>query len=202
MSFFTVPFQSLTWKTILFNLIALPVAVFYFTLTMLGITLSIGLLVVGVGFLLGYGLLWLLHGMAPVEAWLVTNLLDVTVAASLLEPRGTFLERYRKMLTSPATWSRLGYIPLKLVTAIAGFVFAVTAIASIGLIASPLLYQQSWFDLSFGSSLVVDTFSEAVVTALVGLVLTWVMLFLSNLIGQMTAYLARAMVSDPTGVVL
>ena len=202
MSLATVPFQSITWKTLLFHLVAFPVAIFYFTLAAVGITLSIGLLVVVVGFFLGYGVLWLLHGIAPLEGWLVTRLLGTTVVASLPDPQGSFIEKYKKMLSSSATWSRIGYIPLKFVTAIAGFTVAVTALGSVGLIAAPLFYQQDWFEISVMPSMVVDTLGEAVLTSLVGLVLAWVMLYLSNLLGRLVAYLAHAMVSDPTGAVL
>jgi hypothetical protein len=69
------------------------------------------------------------------------------------------------------------------------------------LLATPFLYQQEWFDVSITSSWVVDTMGEAILVALTGLVASWILLYISYLLGLLTAVLARAMVSDPTGVV-
>ena len=193
------PFRALTWKSVFFNLLAFPIALFYFVLTAVGIALSVGLLVVVVGFFLGYAVLWLIHGMAPIEAWLVSRLLDTPIRASLPEPSGSLVERFRQMLASATTWSRVGYVPLKFVVATVGFGVSVASISSLALVTAPVFYQQDWFDLSVGSW-AVDTIGEAVLAAAVGLVLTWVMLYLSFLMGRLTAMLARAMVSDPTGV--
>ena len=199
--FGTAPFRALTWKTVVFNLLAFPIAVFYFVLTAVGIALSVGLLILVVGFFLGYAVLWLIHGMAPIEGWLVSRLLDTPIRASLPEPEGSFLERYRQMLSSATTWSRVGYVALKLVVATVGFGVTISAISSLALISAPIFYQQDWFDLSV-ASWSVDTIGEAVLAAAAGLVLTWVMLYVSLLVGRLTAVLARAMVSDPTGAVL
>jgi len=199
---FNAPFRVLGWKTVLFHLITFPIAIFYFVLTTTGIALSIGLLVVVVGFFLGYGVLWLIHGMAPVEAWFVSKLLDTPIGASLPEPPGSFTERYKKMLTSPSTWSRIFYVPLKLLMASFGFAFAVSAVSSLSLLATPFLYQQEWFDVSITSNWVIDTMGEAILAALAGLIASWILLYLSFLIGRLTAVVARVMISDPTGVVL
>ena len=199
---FNGPFRALTWKTVLFHLVAFPIAIFYFVLTVTGIALSIGLLIVVVGFFLGYGVLWLIHGMAPLEGWLVSKLLDTPTRASLPEPSGSFTERYKKMLSSPSTWSRILYVPLKLLMASFGFGFAVAAISSLALLATPFLYQQEWFDVSITPNWMIDTTGEAMLAALAGVVASWILLYLSHLIGRLTAVVARVMISDPTGVVL
>jgi hypothetical protein len=140
--------------------------------------------------------------MAPVEGWLVSKLLDTPIRASLPEPSGSFLQRYKKMFSSPSTWSRVAYVPLKLLTAVVGFGFATTAVSSLALLATPFLYQREWFDVSITSSWSVDTLSEAILAGLTGLVVSWIFFYLSNLAGRLTAVLARAMISDPTGVVI
>ena len=194
------PFKRLTWTAWTFNLVAFPIAVFYFVLTAVGIALSIGLLIVIVGFFIGYGVIWLIHGMAPVEGWLVSKLLNTPVRASLPEPSGSFLERYRKLVSSPATWLRVGYVPLKLVLASFGFALSVAAISSLAAIATPFLYTQDWFDSGFGFWEVTTT-TDAVLVAVAGLAVSWVLLFLGVALGRLNAVLARAMVSDPTGIV-
>jgi len=201
-TFLNAPFRGLTWKTVLFHLVTFPIAIFYFVLAVTGISLSIGLLVVVVGFFLGYGVLWLIHGMAPVEGWLVSKLLETPVRASLPEPTGSFIERYKKMLTSASTWSRVAYVPLKLLTAVVGFGFAVAAVSSLATLATPFFYSQDWFEVGLSNSWRVDTLGEAILFALAGLALSWVFLYLSYLIGRLTAVVARVMISDPTGVVL
>ena len=201
-TFLNGPLRLLTWKTVLFHLVSFPIAIFYFVLTMTGIALSIGLLIVVIGFFLGYGVLWLIHGMAPVEGWLVSKLLDAPIRAGLPEPRGTFIERYKKMLSSPSTWSRVAYIPLKLLIAAFGFGFAITAVSSLALLPTPFLYQQEWFHVSVAPNLLVDTIGEAILVAMTGLIVSWNFFYLSNLIGRLTAVVARVMISDPTGVVL
>lgn len=190
------PFKSLTWKSVLFNLIGFPLTIFYFALMVAGISISVGLLIVVVGFFIGYGVLWLIHGMAPVEAWLVTRLLDTPIRASLPDPQGSFLERYAKMFSSPSTWGRIGYIPVKMVLVSFGFGFAVGGVSSLSFVAAPFLYQQSWFDTSIGSWSV-DNLGAAIVVAVAGLVVAWVLLYLSMLVGRLTAMLARTMISDP-----
>jgi hypothetical protein len=195
------PFRALTWKTVLFHLVTFPIAIFYFVLTVVGLSLSIGLLIVVIGFFLGYGVLWLIHGMAPIEGWFVSKLLDTPIRASLPAPTGSFTQRYRKMFTSPSTWLRIFYVLLKFIVAVVGFGIATSAISSLALLATPFLYQQEWFDVSITSSWVVDTMGEAILVALTGLVASWILLYISYLLGLLTAVLARAMVSDPTGVV-
>ena len=140
--------------------------------------------------------------MAPVEGWLVSKLLETPIRASLPEPTGSFIERYKKMFTSPSTWSRVAYVPLKLLTAVVGFGCALAAVSSLAALATPFLYQQEWFSVGFSNSWKVDTLGEAVLFAAAGLVLSWIVLYLSYLIGRLTAVLARVMISDPTGVVL
>lgn len=194
--FANAPFRSLTWKAVLFHIVTFPIAIFYFVLTAVGISLSVGLLVIGVGFLIGYGVLWLIHGMAPVEARFVSRLLETPMRASLPEPEGSFLQRYLQMLTSPSTWSRIGYVAVKLVVAVVGFGFAVGGVAALASIATPFLYTQEWFSADLGIW-EVDTQVEAVVSAILGLVVAWVFLYFSLLLGRLTAVLARAMVSDP-----
>jgi len=196
------PFRGLTWKTVLFHLVTFPIATFYFVLTVVGLSLSVGLLIVVVGFFLGYGVLWLIHGMAPVEGWLVSKLLETPIRASLPEPTGSFMQRYKKMFTSPSTWLRIFYVPLKFITAVVGFGIATSAISSLALLTTPFLYQQEWFDVSITNNWAIDTMSEAILAALTGLVASWILLYLSYLLGRLTAVLARAMISDPTGVVL
>ena len=192
----STPFRALTWKTVLFHLVGFGLAVMFFVLTVVGIAVSVGLLIIIIGFFLGFAVMWMIHGIAHFDAMFVSVLLDVEVRVQRLRPKGSFLDRLRELVTSPATWKRTAYILLKLPLEVVGFAVTVSALTSLALIATPFTYQQDWADLSIGDSFAIDTLNEAVMAAVLGVIAGWLLLFLAVVLGRVAAAMANSLLTD------
>jgi len=135
--FFGVYGDSRTWTALFYMLLALVTGVFYFTMTVTGISASASLLVLIVGipvFLLFVGFTRVL---ALAEGRLVEGLLGQRMPRRPLYPaKGVpMLERIKQMLVDRRTWTTMFYFLLMLPLGILYFVIATVGICvSIGLV--------------------------------------------------------------------
>jgi uncharacterized membrane protein len=135
--FFGVYGDSRTWTALFYMLLAIVTGVFYFTMTVTGLSVSAGLLVLIVGipfFLLFVGFTRVL---ALAEGRLVEGLLGQRMPRRPLYPaKGVpILERIKQMLVDRRTWTTMFYFLLMLPLGILYFVVATVGITvSIGLV--------------------------------------------------------------------
>ena len=135
--FFGVYSDSRTWTALFYMLLALVTGIFYFTMTVTGLSISAGLIVLIVGipfFLLFVGFTRVL---ALAEGRLVEGLLGQRMPRRPLYPaKGIpILERIKQMLVDRRTWTTMFYFLLMLPLGILYFVIATVGISvSIGLI--------------------------------------------------------------------
>jgi len=136
--FFSVYGDSRTWTALFYMLLALVTGIFYFTMTVTGLSLSAGLFVLIVGipfFLLFVGFTRVL---ALAEGRLVEGLLGQRMPRRPLYPsKGVpIFERIKQMLIDRRTWTTMFYFLLMLPLGILYFTIAVTGICtSLGLVA-------------------------------------------------------------------
>jgi hypothetical protein len=135
--FFGVYGDTRTWTALFYMLLALVTGIFYFTMTVTGLSISAGLLVLIIGipfFLLFVGFTRVL---ALAEGRLVEGLLGQRMPRRPLYPaKGVpILERIKEMLVDRRTWTTMFYFLLMLPLGILYFMIATIGICvSIGLI--------------------------------------------------------------------
>lgn len=139
--FFGVYSDSRTWTALFFMLLALVTGIFYFTMTVTGLAMSAGLMVMIIGipfFLLFVGFTRVL---ALAEGRLVEGLLGQRMPRRPLYPsKGMpIMERIKEMLMDRRTWTTMFYFLLMLPLGILYFVIAVTGISvSLGLVGGSI----------------------------------------------------------------
>ncbi len=144
--FFAVYGDSRTWTALFYMLLALVTGIFYFTVTVTGLSLSAGLMLMIIGipvFLLFVGFTRVL---ALAEGRLVEGLLGQRMPRRPVYPsKGMpIFERIKEMLTDRRTWTTMFYFLLMLPLGILYFTLAITGISVglglvVGSIASLLL---------------------------------------------------------------
>lgn len=139
--FFGVYSDSRTWTALFFMLLSLVTGIFYFTMTVAGLSMSAGLMVMIIGipfFLLFVGFTRVL---ALAEGRLVEGLLGQRMPRRPLYPsKGMpIMERIKQMLVDRRTWTTMFYFLLMLPLGILYFVIAVTGISvSLGLVGGSI----------------------------------------------------------------
>ncbi|HEX9707102.1 MAG TPA: sensor domain-containing protein [Steroidobacteraceae bacterium] len=139
--FFGVYGDSRTWTALFFMLLSLVTGIFYFTLTVTGLSMSAGLifLIVGIPFFLLF--VGFTRVLALAEGRLVESLLGQRMPRRPLYPaKGIpIFERIKQMLVDRRTWTTMFYFLLMLPLGIIYFVIATVGICvSIGLIGGSI----------------------------------------------------------------
>lgn len=117
-----------TYAKIAYLLAALPLGICYFTLIITGLSISIGMLVLIIGFLVSIVFLRLWWGLAVFERILVIRWLNVDVPPMYVagtKPDWTLQSR----LSNPVTWKSLAYLLLEFPFGIFAFVIVVTMLS-------------------------------------------------------------------------
>ncbi len=139
--FFGVYSDSRTWTALFYMLLALVTGVFYFTLTVTGLSMSAGfaVLIIGIPFFLLF--VGFTRVLALAEGRLVEGLLGQRMPRRPVYPaKGVpIFERIRDMLMDRRTWTTMFYFLLMLPLGILYFVIAVVGICvSIGLVGGSI----------------------------------------------------------------
>lgn len=139
--FFGVFADPRAYSCLFYMLLSLATGIIYFTITVTGISMSVGLmiLIIGIPFLLLF--LGLERVLALVEGRLVETTLGVRMPRrpTYLRRERPFLERIKDMVTDVRTWTTLLYMLLMLPLGVLYFTVAVTGLSvSLGLIFGPI----------------------------------------------------------------
>ncbi len=139
--FFGVYGDARTWTALFFMLLSLVTGIFYFTVTVTGLAMSTGLMVMIIGipfFLLFVGFTRVL---ALAEGRLVEGLLGQRMPRRPLYPaKGmSIIQRIKQMLLDRRTWTTMFYFLLMLPLGILYFVVAITGISvGIGMVGGAI----------------------------------------------------------------
>lgn len=200
--FFNVISDPRTYGALLYMLLSLATGIFYFTWTVVGISLSLSfaILIIGIPFALMF--VGSIRVLAHVEGRVVEGLLGVRMPRRLPPtdpaPRGLF-KRIGDALTDARTWSSMLYLLLMLPLGIVYFVLAVVGLASsIGMAAASLygLFTGEvtmTFDDAPVLTHVLHTAPGLIVTGLIGIFLFFVVLHIAKAIGWLHGKLAEAL---------
>ena len=182
--FFNSIWKSQTWLNVLYLILSFPLGIFYFVILVTGISLGFGLLITVFGIFILFGVLILVRAFSRFEAEFANLFLGTQIRPPDLPPDVSgFWKRFREKLRSPLTWKGLVYLFLRFPMGIFSFSLTISLLAaSLGLISTPFLYNSPWYNVEWPNNYWwnIDTLPEALVVALVGIILLFVSLFLLN----------------------
>jgi uncharacterized membrane protein len=204
--FFGVFLDPRAYTSLFFMLLALPTGIIYFVLTVGGLSLSAGFLVliIGVPFFLMFMAVCRVVSLA--EGGLIEAMTGVRMPRRpVYQGKAlSFWARIGEMLKDPRTWTTIAYFILRLPIGILYFVIAVAGLAvSLTFIALPLtvvLAQAGWFGMGG-----VEVFSDAQpewifntgfaipLLGLAGVLLLTSLMHLARGIGRLHAMFAKSM---------
>lgn len=195
---FGVYIQPRTYGGILFQLLALPLGIVYFTLLVTGFALGIPLIIVWVGIpilLLVMGMAW---GLTAFERVSAIGLLGVKVPPMSRPaiPGASIWKRFINYLGNPVTWKGLIYLLIKLPIGIGTFTAVVTLLSvPLAMIFSPmvLFIPNVHIDLTFWR---IDTLPEVIAMMTMGFVLLTLSLHILNFFSYLLGELARVMLGN------
>lgn len=186
--FFGVLVDPQAYGALIYMLLSLATGIFYFTWTVTGLSLSLGLaiLIIGVPFALLF--MYSVRVISWVEGRVVEALLGVRMPRRLpnQEEGGTVWERIKRALADGRTWGSMIYMLLQLPLGIIYFTLAV----GLG-VTSGSVIAGAFYELSTGKNVVrIDTYPE--VDALLNEPAGLVLLVVVGMIGILfTLHLAR-----------
>lgn len=186
-----------TYGALFYMLLALATGIFYFTWTVTGFSLSLGLaiLIIGLPFLL------LFIGASRVLALVEGRLVEVMLGERM--PRRTpysdrtppLLQRIGAMFTDPRTWGTFVYFLLMLPLGIGYFTLAVSGLSvALALMFAPLLHvftdNVQWVTV-YGVDVIGSQAWAAPLLVLAGFLMLTLTLHLARLIGRLHGQLAK-----------
>jgi hypothetical protein len=210
--FFRVMGGGQSYLNLLYLLAAFPLGVFYFVFLTSGLSLGISLSIVWVGIpiLLLVGAGWWV--LASFERLLAVHLLkeDMHEMSHPANEGAGIRARFMKHFTSPAAWSSLLYLLLKFPLGIATFaILAALVCLTLGFLTLPFTYEllsEVQVGMFFGPGLPawrIDSLADALLGALIGLMLWPVTLHVANGLAWVHAKLAGLMLrADPLETII
>ena len=142
-------YKSTTIGSIVYLLLAMPLGICFFTLTVVGLSLGLGTLVIWFGLPILFGTFVAIRGMAAIERRLVVTLLRFPLPytqSRQRETRRTFIQYIKDMLRDPLTWTSTLYMLIKLPLGIISFTLAlVLPIVSTAITLMPAVYLINLF---------------------------------------------------------
>jgi len=195
--FFNVVSEGQTYLNLIYLFLCFPLGIAYFIFLIVGISLGFGLLIIWVGLpilLLTLAGWW---GLVLFERGLAESFLGVKIPYPY-KPHvsgDSWWQRLKDHLANPVTWKGLFYLLAKFPFGILTFVIAVTLIATtIGFIAMPFTYEFPGYHFDIGMYYV-DSFGEAILVALAGILLGFITLHVLNFIAKAWGIFTRFMLS-------
>jgi uncharacterized membrane protein len=196
--FFGIAADPRAYAGLIYMLLSLATGVFYFTVAVTGISLSIGLSVLVVGLIVPVLFLGIVRVIALVEGRIIEVLLGERMPRRppYTERDLPFWQRIKAMFTDPRSWSTLCYMVLMLPLGIAWFTLAVTGISlSVGLLAAPVAIVLAELGVIGGGIQYNDTVlppAIAIPLALViGIMLPFAVLHLARAVARLQGAIAK-----------
>lgn len=148
-NYVNTPVQTSIVGRFVFLLIAFPLGLLYFLVTVIGLSLGLGTIVIWIGLPILFITLLCIRGMAEIERRIVASLLHVTIPYHLQHLRERdqgFLRQFGRVLRDPYTWMSTIYMVLKLPLGILSFGLTLALVtASACLTCLPLTYLLNTF---------------------------------------------------------
>ncbi|WP_420628112.1 sensor domain-containing protein [Candidatus Leptofilum sp.] len=198
---FAILGEKQTYFNLIYLLLAFPLGIAYFVISVTGLSLGIGLLIIWVGLFVLLALFAGWWGLAAMERLLAIHLLGEEIAPmnSPISNKGNLWERTKAHFTDAVTWKSALYLLLKFPVGIASFVVTITAVSVCGtLIFAPFIYQTGNISVFAWR---IDTLFEALLATGFGLLITPYAIQLLNKAAELSGQFARFMLSNGEPVI-
>lgn len=217
---FGVLFDPRTWGSIVYMVLALPLGIAYFTFVTVGLSLSVGLMILIIGIFIAITFVAMTRGISVVEGFITGALLgakiphredsnadEITGLDDDTESKSGkgFWQATKRIFTDLRTWSSMFYMALMLPLGVGYFTIAVTGfVTSMAFMLAPFasLFEEHVTVMGIVGDepellIALSDFANSplglVVVALVGFILFFTMLHVSRGIGWFHARLAERM---------
>jgi len=195
--FFGVVIEPRAWGALLYLLFTLATGIIYFTWTVTGISLSLGLLILIIGIPIAGLFILSTRGLALLEGRMVEALLGIRMPhRPLFSPKDKGIwAKFKSLLTDKYTWFSMVYMLLQLPLGITYFTVFITLISmSLALVATPIW---SWalnlpMVTNNGTQYILNGWVTPFLTV-AGVILFFATLHLAKVIGSLHGKLAKAM---------
>lgn len=150
--FFGIVAKKQTYLNIVYILFALPFSTLYFSLLIIGLSLSIGLLIILIGFFIFMGTLVLARMFRFIEIQMSGVFLSIKIPFSETQSKPkSFGDSVNKLFSSGTTWkSILFFLFIKFPLDIIIFSVAISFIAiTFDLLLAPVIIDYAWFHDEF-----------------------------------------------------
>ena len=196
-----------TYLNLIYLLLAFPLGIFYFTFlaSVLSAGISLSIIWVGIPILLLVGVGW--WALASFERFMAIHLLneDIPEMWRPSDEGAGIWTSFKEYFTNPAIYKSLIYLFLKFPLGITTFVILITLISlTLAFLTMPFTYEflsEIQVGVFFGQDLPawhIDNMSDALLGALIGLILWPVTLHVTNALAWLHAKFAKVMLSvDP-----
>ena len=195
--FFGVVIEPRAWGALLYLLFTLATGIIYFTWTVTGISLSLGLLILIIGIPIAGIFILSTRGLALLEGRMVEALLGIRMPHRPLfssKDKGLWA-KFKSLLTDKYTWFSMVYMLLQLPLGIFYFMLFITLVSlSLGLVATPIL--ELVFNVpvfTSNNSLYYLNGWVMPIVVIAGVLLFFLTLHLAKAIGTLHGKLAKAM---------
>jgi uncharacterized membrane protein len=195
--FFGAVIDPRAWGALLYLLFALATGIIYFTWTVTGISLSLGLLILIIGIPIAGVFILSTRGLALLEGRMVEALLGIRMPHRPLfskKDQGLW-GKFKALLIDRYTWFSMVYMLLQLPLGIAYFTVFITLISmSLAFVASPIL-QLGWNLPMFTDNGSLYYLNGWVMpfAVIAGILLFFLTLHLAKIVGNLHGKLAKAM---------
>ncbi len=155
--FFSIIGEKQTYLNLVYILFAFPLSIFYFSLSITGFFLSLGLLVIVAGFFIFIGTLIMMQGFRWLDIQLTKVFLGKTITINKYEIQEPGFSNFlKRLIGTGSTWkSFIFYLLIKF--PMDTIIWSVT-IAFVGvtldLLLAPILYNEFWYHDDFTDYLV------------------------------------------------
>jgi len=203
--FFAVGADPRAYSALFYMLLSLATGIFYFTWTVAGVSLSLGLSILIFGIVFAVMFFGTTRVLSLVEGRIIEVMLGERMPRRpvFAQANASWMARIGGMFKDPRTWSTLLYFVLMLPLGIIYFTFAVTGIAlSLSFILAPVthvlwslgLVQIDWADhVHFNDTLVMPPVLAYPLLFVLGIAMLFGLLHLARGIGKFQGALAKAL---------
>lgn len=186
-----VPIDPMTYRSLGYLLLSMPLGLAYFVILTVGISLSLGLMVLLIGPLVFVGTLLFILGMAWFDGILTEHFLqaDVSMSFPSTESLRTFLT---DVLLGRSTWFGLLFVGWKSMLGLVAFLLLVVGSSiSLSFLLLPFYYGDGVYLTTYRSGWEVSTLSASLWMAAIGAVVGYLTLVATNGLGHLTRIIAE-----------
>ena len=188
-----IPIDPMTYRSLAYLLLSIPLGMFYLVLITVGFSLSLGLLILIIGPVIFLLTLLTVVGFTWLDGKLTALLLEADVAYAV--PRRSSLSTFlHDLVLSRATWLGLLFLGWKWVLGLVSLVFLVTGLSmTLSFLTFPFYYGEGAHVYTIQPFWEIGTFSGSLVVAGMGLIVGYTTLGLVNVLGHAARRIAEVL---------